>query len=176
MGLAFHCYGGHKLTKWRWKRKKIQRARRDSSHKPNSPPSAPNRVVRAPKCSRWVSLETIRRKRANLPHKRKCHLVEPYTTKWDLKMRRQELCLPLDTLQVMLGTGPLECVLPGGNECAARRWLPWIRLAHGPGSPDDGLVFLFIVFFIFFLLLKVTPLFGFWNKASCLQMDTKNGD
>ena len=38
---------------------------------PNRPPSAPRRVVWAPKCPRCFSPRENRRKRANLPHQRK---------------------------------------------------------------------------------------------------------
>jgi len=37
----------------------------------SSPPSAPNRVARAPKCPRFVFPRENRRKRANLSHQRK---------------------------------------------------------------------------------------------------------
>jgi len=33
MGLALHCHGEHKITKWKWKKMKIQGGRRDCSHK-----------------------------------------------------------------------------------------------------------------------------------------------
>jgi len=32
MGLALHCHGELKLTKWKWKREEIQRGRKGSSH------------------------------------------------------------------------------------------------------------------------------------------------
>jgi len=32
MGLALHCHGELKLTKWKWKSEEIQRGRKGSSH------------------------------------------------------------------------------------------------------------------------------------------------
>jgi len=71
MGLALHCHGELKLTKWKkWKRKRYKEEDGAIPTSPSTPPSSPNRVARAPNCPRCVSLRENRRKRANLPHQR----------------------------------------------------------------------------------------------------------
>jgi len=70
MGLALHCHGELKLTKWKWKRKRYKEEDGVVPTSPSTPPNSPNRVARAPKCPRCVSPHENRRKRANLPHQR----------------------------------------------------------------------------------------------------------
>jgi len=52
MGLALHCHGEPKLTKWEWKGRKYKEEERVVPTNPTSPPSAPKRVARAPNCPR----------------------------------------------------------------------------------------------------------------------------
>jgi len=52
MGLAHHCHGELKLTKWKWKRKRYKEEDGVVPTSPSTPPSSPNRVAPAPKCPR----------------------------------------------------------------------------------------------------------------------------
>ena len=68
MGLAHHCHGELKLTKWKWKRKRYKEEDGVVPTSPSTPPSSPNVFFVPPKCQRSVSPRENRRKRANLPH------------------------------------------------------------------------------------------------------------
>ena len=59
------------LQNGKWKRKRYKEEDGVVPTSPNTPPSSPNHVARAPKCPRSVSPRENRRKRANLPHQRK---------------------------------------------------------------------------------------------------------
>jgi len=58
------------LQKGKWKRKRYKEEDGVVPTRPNTSPSSPNRVARAPKCPRSIFSRENRRKRANLPHQR----------------------------------------------------------------------------------------------------------
>jgi len=135
---------------------------------PNRPPSAPRRVVRAPKCPRSVSLRENRRKRGHLTHQRKRApggRVSPPSASHQTEGKNSRYRPAVTKCrQAGLTVAPVWRLASAWLAvCSAWRWL---RVARR---------FLLTIFFSLCYFGSLISL-DFRNKASHLQKGHKNGD
>ena len=71
MGLALHCHGELKLTKWKWKREEIQRGKKGSSHQPQQTTKRSKTCCSSSKMSKMSFPSRKQKKKGHLTHQRK---------------------------------------------------------------------------------------------------------
>jgi len=155
-----------KMEKWKRKRYKEEDGAVPTS--PSTPPSSLNRVARAPKCPRWVSLRENRRKRGHLTHQRK-------------RAPGGRVSPPGASHQT---GGKYSRYRPAVTKCrqagltVAPVWRlagAWLAVCSAWRLLCVARRFLLTIFFSLCYSGSLISL-DFWNKASRLQKRHKNGD